>query len=482
MGARRGKGDASERGIVFRIVFHFRVRHNACALTSLNESGVLVSTQIPAERPPPVNVRRRVALGEGRTLALSVIAFFFVMTSYYVLRPVRDQLAGAAGSQSLPTFYAIVFVVMLALTPVFGWLVSRFPRKRVIGSSYLFFAASMLAFIPAFIAQDRIGAVSLGRIFFVWVSVFNLFVVSLFWSFMADVYRSQQARVMFPFIAAGGMAGALLGPLLTRLLVQRLGVPAMLVVSATLLLLALGALLALSGRRDINDDSAGAPVGGSILQGAKAAFSQPFLRYMLMLMLLGDGIATMGYTLMADYTKAHFVDNAARTAFYADLDLWTNCFGALLQLTLTPMIMRGLGVVWAMVLPALANMLLLLGLSLAGLVDLHVGGWTVPVIAIVLVGSRGMTYGMTKPASDALYTRTPREVRYKGKNFIETAVWRFGDLVVTTGLVALRGAGVGITAIGLTAAGLACVAAEMGRRAATSPDLLPEQRDDQPVI
>lgn len=424
-----------------------------------------------------MNEPRHVARDQARTLTLSVIAFFFVMTSYYVLRPVRDQLAGAAGSQSLPVFYAIVLVVMLALTPVFGWLVSRFPRKLVIGASYVFFAVSMLAFIPAFIAQDRIGAVALGRVFFVWVSVFNLFVVSLFWSFMADVYRSQQARLMFPFIAAGGMAGALLGPLLTRLLVQRIGVPSMLVVSAVLLLLALGALLALSSGRDKNDESAGAPVGGSILQGAKAAFAQPFLRYMLVLMLVGDGIATMGYTLMADYTKAHFADNAARTAFYADLDLWTNCFGALLQLTLTPLVMRGLGVVWAMVLPALVNVVLLTGLAVFGLVDLHVLGWTVPVIAIVLVGSRGMTYGMVKPASDALYTRTPREVRYKGKNFIETTVWRFGDLVVTSGLVALRGAGVGIAAIGLTAAGLACVAAVVGRRAATSPDLLPENRD-----
>ncbi|MET0617398.1 MAG: MFS transporter [Luteibacter sp.] len=424
-----------------------------------------------------MNAPRHVARDQARTLTLSVIAFFFVMTSYYVLRPVRDQVVGAAGSQSLPAFYAIVLVVMLALTPVFGWLVSRCPRKLVIGASYTFFAASMLAFIPAFIAQDRIGAVALGRVFFVWVSVFNLFVVSLFWSFMADVYRSQQARLMFPFIAAGGMAGALLGPLLTRLLVQRIGVPSMLVVSAVLLLMALGALLSVSSGRDRNDRNDGAPVGGSILEGAKAAFSQPFLRYMLILMLVGDGIATMGYTLMADYTKAHFADNAARTAFYADLDLWTNCFGTLLQLSLTPLVMRGLGMVWAMVLPALVNAVLLTGLAVFGLVDLHVFGWTVPVIAIVLVGSRGMTFGMVKPASDALYTRTPREVRYKGKNFIETTVWRFGDLVVTSGLVALRGAGVGIAAIGLAAAGLACVAAVVGRRAATSPDLLPENDD-----
>ncbi|QWT18683.1 MFS transporter [Bacillus sp. NP157] len=420
----------------------------------------------------------RPAVGEGTTLALSVIAFFFVMTSYYVLRPVRDQLVGAAGASSLPAFYAIVFVVMLVLTPVFGWLVARFPRKRVVGVSYLFFIACLVGFVPAFVAQDRIGAANLGKVFFVWVSVFNLFVVSLFWSFMADIYRSRKARLVFPFIAFGGMGGALLGPLVTRLLVERVGVPAMLVISAVGLLAALGALLALSARPGDDAASSGEPVGGSILEGAKSALSQPFLRYMTVLMLLSDGIATLAYALVADYAKLHFVDNAARTAFYADLDLWVNGMGALLQLTLTPLVLRGLGTTWAMVLPALANFVLLGMLATFGAVDFAVFGHALPLVALVMVGSRAMTYGMTKPASDSLYTRMPREARYKGKNFIETAVWRFGDLVVTTSLSAARSAGVGIATIGLVCAGLAALATEIARRAATSPDLLPEQDDD----
>lgn len=412
------------------------------------------------------------------TLALSVIAFFFVMTSYYVIRPVRDQLTGAAGSSSLPVFYAIVLVVMLALTPLFGWLVSRFPRKRVLLGSYVFFAACLVAFIPAFVNQDRIGAVALGRVFFVWVSVFNLFVVSLFWSFMADIYRSVQARLVFPFIAFGGMAGALAGPLLTSMLVERIGVPALLVVSAAALLAALGMLLVLSTGRLTNDTSGGAPVGGSILAGAKAAFAQPFLRYMALLMLLSDGIATLAYALMADYTKAHYPDNAARTAFYAQLDLAINGFGAVLQLTITPLVLRGLGVTWAMVLPTLANFILLVMVAIYGPADIAVLGWTVSLLTIVQVGTRGMTYGMTKPASDALYTRTPRDARYKGKNFIETTVWRFGDFVVTASLTGLRGLGVGIAGLGLISAGLAGVAIILARRAANSPDLLPESSSD----
>lgn len=429
-------------------------------------------------RNPPATVNaRRSPLGEGATLALSIIAFFFIITSYYVLRPLRDQLVGAAGSSSLPWFYAVVFVVMLALTPVFGWLVARFPQKRVVGISYLTFVICLFIFIPAFVAQDRIGAKNLGIVFFVWVSVFNLFVVSLFWSYMADIYRSMQARLVFPFIAFGGMGGALLGPLITRLLVQRIGVPSMLVISAVGLLVALGALLALTPRSAEDAAASQAPMGGSIIEGARAAFAQPFLRYMALLMLLSDGIGTLAYALVADYAKLHFLDNAARTAFYADMDLWVNGIGATLQLTLTPLILRGLGAVWAMVLPGLANFVLLGLLAWLGPVDIGVLGHAVPLIALVMVGSRSMTYGMTKPATDSLYTRMPREARYKGKNFIETTVWRFGDLLVTTLLSAARGAGVAIATIGLVCAGLAALATEIARRAATSRDLLPEESD-----
>jgi AAA family ATP:ADP antiporter len=427
-----------------------------------------------------VNPRPIDARGGGRTLALSVISFFLILTSYYVLRPVRDQLVGAAGSSSLPMFYAIVLVVMLALTPVFGWLVSRFPRRRVLAGSYLTFVLCLVAFVPAFVAQDRIGAANLGRVFFVWVSVFNLFVVSLFWSFMADLYRSAQARVLFPLIAFGGMAGALTGPLLTRLLVLRLGVPAMLVVSAATLLLALGVLLTLSTRDGAGEREHAEPVGGSILEGARSALAQPFLRYMALLMLLSDGIATMAYALMADYTKAHFASNAARTAFYADLDLWINGLGAVLQLTLTPLLMRGLGTVWALVLPSVVNVCLLVWLALHGPGDAQLLGFAVPLIAIVQVATRGLTFGMAKPAADALYTRIPREARYKGKNFIETTVWRLGDLLVTGGLSGLHALGVGVAGIGLISAGLAAVATEVARRAATSPDLAPESKEDAP--
>ena len=170
--------------------------------------------------PPAVSTR------ESSTPTLAAVAFFFVMASYFIVRPVRDQLGGALGSAPLPYLYMATLVAMLLLTPLFGMLVSRFPRARLLGWSYSFFALGMLLFVPAFVAQDRIGALRLGLAFYVWVSVFNLFVVSLFWSFMADVFNSVDARLFFPFIALGGTAGTICGSLITRILVQLIGVAA----------------------------------------------------------------------------------------------------------------------------------------------------------------------------------------------------------------------------------------------------------------
>ena len=174
---------------------------------------------------------------------------------------------------------------------------------------------------------------SWASIFFVWVSVFNLFVVSLFWSFMADIFNSGQARRVFSLIALGGMAGAIFGPLVTKLLVQR----------------SVWRHCSWCRRHWCwrwcccckfprqNDQRAGShggeAIGGSLWAGVRELWSRPFLRYMALLMLFGDGIGTLAYALVADYAKAHFTSTVARTSFYNDLDLATNLLGAALQLS-----------------------------------------------------------------------------------------------------------------------------------------------------
>lgn len=424
----------------------------------------------------PVSLPRQAVEEQAAAPLLSALAFFFVMTSYYIIRPVMGQLSGAVGSQSLPLFYGAVFVVMLLLTPVFGMLVARFPRRQLLGWSYSFFILCLLAFVPAFMAQDRIGARELGVVFFVWASVFNLFVVSLFWSFMADIFSSGQARRVFSLIALGGMAGAIFGPLLTKLLVRLIGVAPLLVVSACALALSLAFLLRLSAQHDQRLGSAGeAAIGGSLWAGLKELWSRPFLRYMALLMLFGDGIGTLVYALMADYAKAHFVDAVARTAFYSNLDLATNLFGAVMQLSLTRWLLIRHGAGWGLLLPALVNVALLGAVALVGGGELAVFGYGMPVLGLMQVITRGFAYGMTKPAVDALYTRVPRETRYKGKNFVETAVWRFGDVVVTSAVSGLRMLGWGVSGLALAGVGVATLAAVVARRAGWSPDLAPDE-------
>jgi ATP/ADP translocase len=407
---------------------------------------------------------------------LSALAFFFVMTSYYIIRPVRDQLSGAVGSQSLPLFYGAVFVVMLLLTPVFGMLVARFRRRQLVGWSYSFFILCLLAFVPAFMAQDRIGARELGVVFFVWASVFNLFVVSLFWSFMADIFSSDRARRVFSLIALGGMAGAIFGPLVTKLLVQLIGVAPLLLVSALALGLSMMLLLQLSAQHDQQAGSHGdEAIGGSLWAGIRELWSRPFLRYMALLMLFGDGIGTLAYALVADYAKAHFTSTVARTSFYNDLDLATNLLGAVLQLSVTPWLLVRRGAGWGLVVPSLVNLALLVVVALIGGGSFLFFSYSVPLLAVMQVITRGFAYGMTKPAVDALYTRVPRETRYKGKNFVETAVWRFGDVVVTSAVSGLRMVGWGIGGLALLGAGVAALAAIVSRRAGWSPDLAPDE-------
>ena len=405
--------------------------------------------------------------------ALAALAFFFVMAAYYIIRPVRDQLSGALGSQSLPLFYTAVFAVMLLLAPLFGWLVARFPRRLLLGCSYSFFVVCLLLFVPAFAAQERIGARALGVVFYIWVSVFNLFVVSLFWSFMADIFESRQARQVFPLIALGGMAGAIFGPLVTKLLVQLIGVAPLLLVSAVALSLALGLLLRLSVRHDAHATDTEV-IGGSLWAGLKQLWSRPFLRWMAVLMLCGDGIGTLAYALIADYAKANFTDSVARTAFYNDLDLATNLLGAALQLTLTRWLLVRWGAGWGLVLPALVNVALLATVVWLGAADIRVLAVSVPLLAVMLVTTRGFAYGMSKPAQDALYTRVPRETRYKGKNFVETAVWRFGDVLVTSMVSVLGTLGVGVSGLAMIGTGIAGAATWVARRAGRSPDLAKE--------
>lgn len=403
---------------------------------------------------------------EWFALAVAFVYFFCVLAAYYIVRPVRDQLSAAVGSISLPVFYAATFAVTLALTPLFGMLVARYPRRRFVPFVYLFFLACTLGFIPLFELQDRIGAVTLGAVFFVWVSVFNLFVVAVFWSFMADLFDAEQAHRLFPVIALGGTFGAIAGPALTRGLVYIVGVSGLLSISAALLGVCIGCITLLSRwsrRNPVAGDSGRDErvIGGGVLAGALQTMRSPFLRRVALLMLLGDCVGTIVYALLADYSGATYPTREARIAFSSGIDLWSNALQIVLQVTLTRELMIRVGPTSALALDGVIKMLMLLGLLVFG----------APWIAVVAVATRASAYGVFKPAADSLYTRVDAETRYKAKNFIDTAVWRFGDLVVTSGFNALRLIGFGLPGFALLTAGAAAIAAWTGWRITHTSEL-----------
>jgi AAA family ATP:ADP antiporter len=403
---------------------------------------------------------------ERAALGLSFAFFFCVLASYYLLRPLRDQFSAAVGSTNLWPFWLATLAATLVLTPFFGALVARYRRERFIPVMYGFFILCLFAFVPAFRAQEQIGARALGIVFYVWVSVFNLFVVSLFWSFMADLYDSAQSRRLFPVIALGGTFGSLAGPSIAKLV----PVEQMLLIAAALLLLAIACALALSrwSRRHPNPERrlhADAVIGGNWWAGLRQAWASPFLRKMVALTLLSETVGTIAYALNADYVGAHYADRESRKNFYATIDQMVNYSVVALQgLGIARYVLSRYGVAVGLVLPSVVNVCVLLAVAVVG--D--------PAVVAMLVITRAGAYGLFKPASDAIYTRVNRELRYKGKNAIDTVVWRLGDVLVSGGMALAKPLAIGVAGYALISAACSASSGWFGWRAPHSPDLEPE--------
>lgn len=404
-------------------------------------------------------LRETVKPHEWPALVVSSGYFFCVLAAYYIIRPVRDQAAAAAGSTQLPIFYLVVLAATLVLTPIFGALAARFRRSQFVPAVYAIVAVLTIAFIPLFSLQSNTNATLLGALFFVWGSVFNLLIVALFWSFMADVFDREQARRLFPLIAVGGAFGAITGPTLTKSLVFIVGVQGLLVVSGLLLLLCIACIYWMLGwarRHPI----AGEPdrdqrvIGGSIIAGAIETFRSPFLRRVAVLMLLGDCVGTFVYAFLVDYNRATFPTREAGIAFASSIDQAANVLQILFQLFLTREIMTRIGPAAALVLDGVIKAVMLIGLVVFG------PGW----IVVVAVVTRASAYGIFKPAADSLYTEVDAETRYKAKNFIDTTVWRFGDVAVTSLLNLLRSVGVATAGLALLAAAAGASSAWVGSR------------------
>ena len=371
---------------------------------------------------------------EWPAVILAFFYFFLVLAAYYVLRPVREQLSAAIGVQALLPFYSATFVVTLVLTPVYGWLVAHFPRKRFVPLVYLFFIANLLAFIPAFQAQGTLTPEILGAVFFVWMSVFNLFVVAVFWSFVADVFNATQAYRLFGIIALGGTLGAICGPLATKMLVHIIGIAPLLGVAAALLGGAVACILGLvawSRRHPVAQDVLRneAVIGGGFWTGAKQVAISPLLRRIALLILLGDSVGGVLYNLQTDIGHRYYQDGAARTDFFAGVDAATNVLMALTQILVTRVVLTRYGPAQSVAGTEVVKLLTLVTLAFVA---------QPAAVAAALIVTRAGSYGVNNPAIDSLFTRLDRETRYKAKGFIDTAIWRFGDVLVVGSIQVLR--------------------------------------------
>jgi len=366
-----------------------------------------------------------VAPGETGPLLAAAGYHALLLAAYYILRPLRDSMGVTAGVHSLDDLFWFTFAGMLLAMPVFGWVSSRFRRSVFLQWTYGLFIAQVLLFWVAFNSADDDRWVA--RAFFVWLSIFNLFVVSVFWSFMADLFDRRQAARMFGFIAGGASVGAIVGSALTAYFAEAIGDVNLLLVSAA----CLGGTLVFmrwlvrwaerAGAGRIGETTpldAEEPLGGSSLAGFTRVVGSRYLSGIAVFVVLLVAVSTFLYLQQAELLAAALPDSSARTAFLARVDLAVNVASVLLQFLVVGRLTTRFGIV---------VMLACVPVAMAGGFALLAMTPTLAVLTIVMILRRAGEYAITRPCREMLFTSVDRESKYKAKNFIDTVVYRGGD-------------------------------------------------------
>lgn len=422
---------------------------------------------------------------EWPALLWSFTYFLSLLCSYYIIRPIRDEMGIAGGVDQLQWLFTATFIAVLVMVPLFGWITSRYPRRVFLPTIYYFFITNLLVFFLLFeYVQNQLYV---ARTFFVWTSVFNLFAVSVFWSFMTDLYSNTQAKRLFSLIAAGGTCGALLGPALTALLVGPLGANKLLLISAALLTVCIFSVKKLSSWRESNsgnpstekkeengtqiktDKKQDNPLGGSVLAGIRLVFHSPYLLGICALMLLFTTLATFLYFQQAQIIHDNFTDSNSRTAVFAIIDFITNALTLCLQIFVSAHLIKHWGLPHTL---AFIPLLLALGFGLLALAP------TLIVIVIVQVIRRAGNYAIMRPAREMLYVVLDREEKYKAKNFIDTSIYRAGDMISAWCYAGLQSLGLGLAAIAVLSIPIALLWAKLSHSLGKRQLHLSEQQID----
>jgi len=406
--------------------------------------------------------------GEGPALGWATGYFFLLLASYYVIRPLRDEFGVRGSEDALSWLFVGTLLGTAALNPLFSELVTRLTRKVFVPVVYRVLLGTLVLFWALLSFAPAPWHLPVAQAFFVWASVFNLFAVSVFWGFLADLFRPEQGKRLFGFVAVGGTLGAVAGAAMTSALAKSLG-PTKLILLAALLLE--GAVLCVRGlvRHFRVDDTSraaepgaapeGVPPGTGALSGLATVSRSSYLLGISLFLLFFTVSSTFLYFEQARIVKAAFADSAQRTAFFARIDLWVNLLSASTQLFLAGRIVRALGIGGTLVALPVLTMAAFAALAASP---------TTGVLVLVMVTRRAGNFALFRPAREVLFTVLPREEKYAAKSFVDTFVYRFGDVVgafADRGLRALGAAGATFAGLFLPlAVAWALLSACLGRR------------------
>ncbi|MBV8925452.1 MAG: MFS transporter, partial [Bradyrhizobium sp.] len=361
---------------------------------------------------------------EAPALAWAWLYIFSLLSSYYILRPIRDQMGVAGGVNNLQWLFTGTLLGMLVLNLPFSYLVKTFPREKFIAISYRFFAVNILLFALALYLATPEQTIWIGRIFFIWTSVFNLFVVSIFWQMIVDVFTAEQGKRLFGFIAAGATLGAIAGSAFTVSTVEHMAPAYLMIGSAVMIEVAvfcvrrLSLLSAALSERPQAERDGERPVGGTLLAGFRDALASSYLLNVSLFLLLYAVTSTFLYFQQAAVVSHAFASRAAQTQFFASVDLGVNILTLAIQLFLTGRILGWFGV---------GNTLSMLpAASVVGFGAVALLPSLASVVAFQMIRRAG-NFAIARPTREILFTVLPREDRYKAKSFIDTVVYRLGD-------------------------------------------------------
>jgi AAA family ATP:ADP antiporter len=358
---------------------------------------------------------------EGAAFIWSFLYFFCILTAYFILRPIRDAMGIASGVGFLPWLFTGTFFVMLGVMPIYGALVSRFPRHKFIPFVYVFFILNILLFWYFFANNIRMDVVA--QVFFIWLSVYNVFVVSIFWSFMVDIYKSGDSKALFGMIASGGTIGGIVGPSIVTFLTDSLGTESLLLISATVLSFAIFCIFKLVNLRKealgmANDESEKA-IGGGMLDGLIEIFKSRYLMGVTAMVFLLSLTATFSYFVQGDMIYSTYTDMDERVKIFGMIDLYVSIGALIFQVFIAGPVLSNYGIKGGIIILPIITVIGFLLLAISP---------TIGVFIIFQTLRRASEYGMFVPSRENLFSVVRREEKYKAKNFIDTVVFRGGDV------------------------------------------------------